>query len=467
MADNNNNQNIALGTRAARQLATTTKTVPQMQGISTRHLLQALPWVHVPGGVYRVNRRLLHRVGSGQVGFDSTNTGPRIVGETLSELPLLAGFADNEVLNDLAGRFVQRNFTLGEPSAVLANKGDAADSLTLILHGRVSKLDTGKYGEDVLLDVLSEGDHFSYEALLFPEYTWKYTVRAVTSGTAFVLSRAAFEAALTEHPSLREHVTKFKVRLSENQYDAETGEAAIKLKSAHPEGSVLDGTFVDYELSPREYELSVAQTVLQIHTRVADLFNDPMNQTEQQLRLTIEALKERKEYDLLNHADFGLLNNVDMEQRIDPRGRPPTPDDMDELLALVWKEPSFFLAHPRTIVAFSQECNRAGIYPTNVEMNGKSVPAWRGIPILPSNKIPIKNHTSSILLIRAGEHNQGVVGLHHAGIPDEVEPSLSVRFMGINERAIISYLVTTYFSAAVLTPDAIGILENVHLGNQG
>jgi hypothetical protein len=36
--------------------------------------------------------------------------------------------------------------------------------------------------------------------------------------------------------------------------------------------------------------------------------------------------------------------------------------------------------------------------------------------------------------------------------------------MGINEKAIISYLVTTYFSAAVLIPDALGVLENVAIG---
>ena len=48
----------SLSTAAARNLATTTKTVPQMQGISSRWLLRVLPWVQVSGGTYRVNRRL-------------------------------------------------------------------------------------------------------------------------------------------------------------------------------------------------------------------------------------------------------------------------------------------------------------------------------------------------------------------------------------------------------------------------
>jgi hypothetical protein len=98
-------------------------------------------------------------------------------------------------------------------------------------------------------------------------------------------------------------------------------------------------------------------------------------------------------------------------------------------------------------------------------MSGNMIPAWRGIPILPCNKIPIsESRTSSIMLMRVGEKNQGVIGLHQAGIPDEIEPSMSVRFMGINDKAIISYLVSAYFSTAVLVPDALGILENVEIG---
>ena len=71
------------------------------------------------------------------------------------------------------------------------------------------------------------------------------------------------------------------------------------------------------------------------------------------------------------------------------------------------------------------------------------------------------------MLLRAGEQNQGVVGLHQTGIPDEYQPGLSVRFMGINESAVISYLVSTYYSAAILVPDALGVLEHVEIGREG
>uniref|UniRef100_UPI0024B5E74F family 2B encapsulin nanocompartment shell protein n=1 Tax=Candidatus Protofrankia californiensis TaxID=1839754 RepID=UPI0024B5E74F len=262
---------------------------------------------------------------------------------------------------------------------------------------------------------------------------------------------------------LQTHIEQYRTRPqpAQNKY----GEAAIDLAAGHHGEPDLPGTFVDYELAPREYELSVAQTVLRVHSRVADLYNEPINQLEQQLRLTIEALRERQEHELINNRNFGLLHNADLKQRIHTRTGPPTPDDLDELLSRRRKS-QYFLAHPRAIAAFGREANRRGLYPPSVDIAGHAVPAWRGVPILPSNKIPITStNTTSILVLRTGEEDQGVIGLHHAGIPDEVQPSLNVRFMGISEKAIISYLVSAYYSVAVLVPDALGILENVEIGH--
>jgi CRP-like cAMP-binding protein len=451
---------MSLGTAAARQLATTTKTAPQMQGISSRWLLKLLPWVQVSGGTYRVNRRLTFAVGDGRVTFTSTGSKVQVIPQELCELPLLRNFDDNEVLSTLANAFEQKEFKAGE---VITQAGQEADSICLIAHGKVNKIGAGKYGDETVLEVLADGDHYSYQALLESQDYWQFTVKAVTPCTVLFLQQSKFEAILALSPSLQNHIEDFKALAKRKQDNS--GQASIEMAAGHHGEPVLPGTFVDYETSPREYELSVAQTVLQIHTRVADLFNEPMNQTEQQLRLTVEALKERKEHELINNPEFGLLHNADLKQRIHTRSGAPTPDDMDELLTTVWKDPSFFLAHPRAIAAFGQECSRRGIYPTSIDFGGNMVPAWRGIPIFPCNKIPVSDsRTTSIMLMRTGDKNQGVVGLHQAGIPDEIEPSLSVRFMGINEKAIISYLVSAYFSAAVLIPDALGILESVEIG---
>ncbi|MGH8905410.1 MAG: family 2B encapsulin nanocompartment shell protein [Egibacteraceae bacterium] len=451
---------LSLATEAARNLATTTKSVPQMQEISSRWLLRILPWVQVNGGVYRVNRRLTYTVGDGRVTFVTTGAEVRVIPAELCELALLRGFDDVEALAALAGRFVQREYSAGD---VIVERGQPADQVCLIAHGKASRIGEGKYGEDTVLGVLTAGDHFTYQAILETEDLWPFTVKAVTRCTVLTLSQRSFEELVGQSETLRAHVEVFRARpeYAQNRY----GEAAIELSSAHEQEADLPGTYVDYEASPREYHLSMSQTVLRVSTRVADLYNEPMNQTEQQLRLTVEALRERQEHEMVNNREFGLLHNADLSQRIPTRTGPPTPDDLDELISRRRKT-QFLLAHPRTIAAFARECNQRGLYPHNVDMDGQMVPAWRGVPFLPCNKIPVSEaRTSSVLALRTGEADQGVIGLHQVGLPDEYQPSLSVRFMGISEKAIISYLVTAYYSAAVLVPDALGVLEDVEIGH--
>lgn len=451
---------LSLGTAAARNLATTTKSAPQMQEITSRWLLKLLPWVQTKGGVYRVNRRLSYTVGDGRVTFTNTGAAIQVIPQELTELPLLRGFDNVDVLTALANQFVQQEYAADD---VIVELGQSADRVILIAHGKVNKIGLGKYGEQIVLDVLADGDHCGDETVVESDDTWQYTLKAITRTIVLSLPQQALEQLMGQSEALRTHVEAFRALLSQPQTD--NGEAAIDVATGHAGETALAGTFVDYDLSPREYELSIAQTVLRVSTRVADLYNEPMNQTEQQLRLTVEALRERQEHEMINNPEFGLLHNADLKQRIHTRGGAPTPDDMDELLATVWKEPGFFLAHPRTIAAFGREANRLGLYPASIDMNGVQVTAWRGVPIFPCNKIPVsKNRTSSILLMRTGLEKQGVIGLHQTGIPDEYQPSLSVRFMGISEKAIISYLITAYYSAAVLVPDALGILEEVEIG---
>ncbi|MFD8418626.1 family 2B encapsulin nanocompartment shell protein [Streptomyces sp. NPDC059668] len=448
----------SLGTAAARNLAHTTKSAPQMQEITSRWLLRMLPWVETKGGTYRVNRRLSYNVGDGRVEFVQDGADVRVIPRRLGELPLLRGFEDVEVLTAIADRCVPRDFRAGE---VLVSRGTPAEQIHLIAHGRISQTSVGAYGDEVTVAVLADGGHFGEHALVDTDARWDSTLTAQTAGTLLTLSRSDFAAVLSSAPGLRTHVQHFGALALRRQNHH--GEAEIAMSAGHTGEAELPGTFVDYELHPREYELSVAQTILRVHSRVADLYNGPMNQTEEQLRLTVEALRERQEHELINNREFGLLHNAAFKQRIQSHSGPPTPDDLDNLLCRR-RGTKFFLAHPRTIAAIGREFSAYGLYPEHVDLGGQQVPGWRGVPILPCNKIPITSeNTSSILALRTGEDNQGVIGLRQTGLVEEYEPGMSVRFMGINEQAILSYLVSTYFSAAVLLPDALGVLENVQI----
>ncbi len=247
------------------------------------------------------------------------------------------------------------------------------------------------------------------------------------------------------------------------------------LCSATKKSDIIPQGFVAYEEKPREYRLNSISTILNVHTAVEDVYSAPFDQVKEQLNLAIESLRERQESQLINNDDYGLLKNIAASQHIQPRrddGR-PTPDDLDELISKVWKEPSFFLAHPRAIAAFEREATRRGVPPVTVTIAGGTFLTWRGIPLLPTDKLMVdglKNPKSqsgktNILLLRSGEAKRGVVGLFLNNLKNAESRGLSVRFRGIDDKGVASYLLSLYCSAAILADDAIAVLEDVEVGN--
>ena len=249
-------------------------------------------------------------------------------------------------------------------------------------------------------------------------------------------------------------------------------EESVSVLCGQKEEQSIPESFVNYDEKPREYTLSSISAVVDVQSKVSDLYSNPFDQIKEQLRLTIETVKEKQESELINNDNYGLLKNAAKSQRIKARKGPPTPDDLDVLLTKVWKEPSFFLAHPRAIAAFGRECTYRGTPPPTVTLFGTPFLTWRGVPLIPTNKLLVDGMTepvaeagkTNILLLRVGEKKQGVIGMFQPGLPGEQTPGLSVRFMGINRKAIASYLVSLYCSAAILTEDAIAVLEQVEVG---
>ncbi|WP_143664748.1 cyclic nucleotide-binding domain-containing protein, partial [Streptomyces sp. NRRL B-24572] len=220
-------QQSSLSTAAARNLATTTKSAPQMQEISSRWLLRMLPWVETKGGAYRVNRRLSYTVGDGRIEFVQDGSRVRVIPRELGELALLRGFEDVDVLNALADRCVQRDFSAGE---VLVQRGAPADQIHLIAHGRVSQTSVGKYGDEVAVATLADGDRFGENALLDGDAGWDYTATAETSGTLLTLSRADFANILNSAPSLQSHIREFSSLPDQRQN--KYGEAEIAMSAS-------------------------------------------------------------------------------------------------------------------------------------------------------------------------------------------------------------------------------------------
>ncbi|MDR2076329.1 MAG: hypothetical protein LBP61_05285 [Desulfovibrio sp.] len=245
------------------------------------------------------------------------------------------------------------------------------------------------------------------------------------------------------------------------------------LCSQDPGKSEIPQGYVEYQARPREYELSSISTIVNVDTGVADVYSSPYDQVGEQLALAVESLRERQESQIVNNDDYGLLKNVSEGQRVKPRYGAPMPDDLDELLTKVWKDPSFFLAHPRAIAAFERECTRRGVPPATAEIAGGTFILWRGVPLIPTDKLFVdglknprgKTGKTNILLLRTGEQKRGVVGLYQTGLPGEQSRGLAVRLRGVDDKGLASYLLSLYCSVAILADDAVGVLEDVEVGD--
>ena len=244
------------------------------------------------------------------------------------------------------------------------------------------------------------------------------------------------------------------------------------LCSSEKKSDIIPQGYIEYQLKPREYILNSISTIININTTVQDVYSSPYDQAQEQLNLAIESLRERQESQLINNDDYGLLKNIADSQRIHPRNEAPTPDDLDELITKVWKEPSFFLAHPRAIAAFERECTKRGVPPVTTNLVGGTFITWRGIPIIPTDKLLVdglkepksQSGKTNILLIRTGEAKRGVIGLYQNGLCNEQSRGLNVRYRGIDDKGVASYLLNLYCSAAILADDAIAVLEDVEVG---
>ncbi|WHH58823.1 family 2B encapsulin nanocompartment shell protein [Petroclostridium sp. X23] len=452
----------------AQVLSHSTISVPMMEEITPRWLLTLLPWVPVEAGVYRVNKRKKCYVDSKNVPFDNrdcTAVGPG----QLCKIPLFKDM-DRSLVEQISTFFVMEQY---DAESTITKVGNEGDKLFIVAKGNVEVSAWGSRGKKVKIGSLTDGQYSDINAFI-QKSNRPISMQALAPSVIFSLDRTKLQNVINQSP---QSIENFNHALQKWSYEKvrsnEYGEKRIELISDKLREHTLPQTFPDYEDVPCEYRLNSVQTILKVNSQVTDIFNKPIDQLQEQMRMTVEAMKEKQEWEMINNKEFGLVNSVAPEMRMQPRKGAPTPDDMDALLAKVWKKPAFFLAHPQAIAAFGRECTKRGVPPATVNFCGSPFITWRGVPIVPCDKLLVnekcRNHsccgTTNILLMRVGEKEQGVIGLHQPGIPDEkFMPSLSVKFAGIDNMGITSYVMSLYFSTVVLTDDALGMLEDVEVG---
>ena len=254
---------------------------------------------------------------------------------------------------------------------------------------------------------------------------------------------------------------------------------SLRASYAHKEGALVEDSLAVYNDSPRVIALETVQSIVRLSNRVPALFSNDHDQIQAQLDVATEFIAETVENLVFNHEDFGLLHNVDDRMGFDASG-PPTPDVLDDLLSLAWRRPDVFAMNPEALGEFRKQANARSLTLEQVHMLGGTFTSWRGVPILPTNKLQLLSRgltggaggsaaagrgttgrreptaSTSVLLIRAGLDKQGVVCLCPNGVEhyDRI-PHVSVDFMGMADNAVARYMLTTYVAVAVLSSGAL------------
>ena len=236
----------------------------------------------------------------------------------------------------------------------------------------------------------------------------------------------------------------------------------------------LPETFVDYEEKPREYTLSAISTVLDVHTRVSDLYSQPFDQIREQLRLTIESVKERQESELVNSDDYGLLKSAAPSMRVKTRAGPPD-TGRSRRADLAGLEGAGVLPGAPA----RDRCVRTGVHATRRSAGDGddvrlAVPHVARHPAHPVRQAARRRQGARgrwggqdqhPLAAHGREDARESSGSSSRACPASRPPVCRSASWGSTGGAIASYLISLYCSAAVLTDDALGVLEHVEVGS--
>ena len=280
MADSNLQRSVTTAT--ARRLATTTKTAPQMGSITPRLLLKLLPWVQVSGGTFRVNRTKVELRKNDRLPIQYVNGVPSFTAKNLKAIPLFSEF-DDEILNRLVSSFETKEVDVDK---LFVEEGKDKQRFFIVASGQAEVISKGPHGEDLRIALLGDGEYFG-EADLLDEQESTVSVRAITPTTFLGLKLKELIKFIKEVPDFRETFEKAvdkQLRLKASVND--NGEKHIDLVSGHEEDNIIPETYIDYEENPTEYSLNTLQTVVRVHTRVSDLYNNPYNQLDRRPRRT-------------------------------------------------------------------------------------------------------------------------------------------------------------------------------------
>lgn len=213
---------------------------------------------------------------------------------------------------------------------------------------------------------------------------------------------------------------------------------------------------IEYHHHPCEIDIVSFETLIKIPSKIYDIMNYPHNQTQQQIKLTIENLYEQQESYFINNPHTGLISYCMKNGRSKQYTMKFIPDVLDDLLAMVWNKPTFYLMHPSVLAEFCKACNSKGLNTGSVEMFGYKFVTWRGLPIITSDKISYaKNSNTHVFLIRTGIDDCGVIQLYNMSPTKSGHPGIFIETSMTDNLGSVNTRVTLYTNIAILSCESV------------
>jgi hypothetical protein len=231
----------------ARLLATTTKTRPQAESISSRNLLKYLPFVDMQGPVYRVNRRQVLELRSGHITFFDDEEGiPTIYTESLNQIPSFSKITDPAILELIKAEAEPVTF---EKKEKIFEPGDTPTALNIIVSGKVSFYEEGQYHFHNAIGHSGPGEFFAESGLGVDSPTFKHTGEASTNVATYKIEYADVISILTDPAQggkydsyLADHIAEVKATKDKTN---RKGEALIKIDGGyHADEPEISSTYV-------------------------------------------------------------------------------------------------------------------------------------------------------------------------------------------------------------------------------
>lgn len=196
--------------------------------------------------------------------------------QLLGQLPFFADVSDAQI-DAMNGLFHEKDYAANE---TIYSSGDAATNLYVVAAGKIKVLRHSLSGQDVLIDILTQGEFFG--SLATPgEVSYLETAQAQTMCCVLVISATDFQGVLRAHPSVALSVLDIvTVRLREahetvRQLSAQPAESRIAtalLKLADKLGEARpDGILIQMPLS-RQDIAQMTGTTLETASRVMSQF---------------------------------------------------------------------------------------------------------------------------------------------------------------------------------------------------